>query len=245
MISRINLHPGRKPKAKSNPAQGVLVVSIGIALVVVVAAFLMASECSSKTDELTQELNRVNADISDINSRIKDVSTMGKKIEEIRSRINVLSNLVVFRRGPQFVLNEFGRLLSNPRDVLTRKEASESGWLLAWEPDNIMLKSFKELGEGLIQIDGTARKMDDVYEFWTRMKTSKLLREVELVEIKGGRDSGSSEATQTFSFRMKANFYYQTKEGAALKQSLESDSESGSLWGEKPDEGAARTAKAK
>ena len=117
------------------------------------------------------------------------------------------------------MLNEFGRLLSNPKDVLARKEAVELEWTLAWDPDSIYLKSFKEGENGAVELTGYARKMDDIYEFWTRMKTSPILRNVKFVESKDNHES-NSDSTQAFTFTMIANFNYQTKEGLALVDSL-------------------------
>lgn len=216
----INLDPNRKVKRKD----GVHLMILGICVVVGLIALLLfniaAGEVERDRESIQREINAKASQINEINGRIRDIASVERTLQELRKREIALAQLTSIRQGPQYVLNEISRLLSNPRDVVTRKEASESGWLLAWEPDNVMIRVFKDIGNGEIQLEGTARTMDDVYEFWTRLKTSKLLRNVELVEIKGAKDSGS-EQVQAFMFRMGANFHYQTKEGRALIDELE------------------------
>lgn len=223
MIIRINLHPNRKPKSKGTAARNAAIVTALLCIAIIAIALSGASICDKKSEKVNLENANVLSQIKSVKSRMSDLSTIKSKIQALEAREEMLRELTGVRRGPQFVLNEFGRLLSNPRDVMARKDASENGWLLAWEPDNVMIKSFKDLGNSTIQIDGEARMMDDVYEFWTRMKTSKLLRNVELVEIKGNRGTTAGEQTHSFSFKMAANFNYQTKEGRALLESLDSE----------------------
>ena len=223
MIIRINLHPNRKIKAKSNPATWVLLVCFLISAIILGVFWISASNLDSKTADLNRKSDQLQSEINQIKDRIKDITTIRAKIEDLNQRQVILARYTSIRQGPQFVLNEISRLLSNPRDVIGRKEASEKGWLLAWEPDNVMLRSFKDIGNGQIELVGTARTMEDIQEFWTRMKTSSLLRNVKLIEIKDSRDNVSSEIVQSFIFTADANFNYQTQEGRALVETLLAD----------------------
>ncbi len=216
MMIRVNLNPARKLKKKTGKAPIVLFIAIVVALAALGISLMAATACDDERANVESQIAKNQTEISAIKSRIADSQKMDKARLELVDRERTLARLASIRRGPQFVLNEFARLLSNPRDIVARKMASEEGWLLAWEPENIIIRTFKEVGNGEIQIDGTARAMDDVYEFWTRMKTSKLLRGVELVEIKGSREAGTGEQAQSFMFKMEANFNYNTKEGLAL-----------------------------
>lgn len=223
MIIRINLHPNRKVKAKSNPATLVLLICILVAGVILGIFWVMASAKDSATDEMNAKSNQYQVEIDQIKERIKDITTIRAKINELNQRQIVLAKYTSIRQGPQFVLNEISRLLSNPRDVVGRKTASEKGWLLAWEPDNVILHSFKDIGNGMIELSGSARTMEDIQEFWTRMKTSEILRNVRLIEIKDSRDGVSADVIQSFIFTADANFNYQTQEGLALLESLTRD----------------------
>jgi len=134
--------------------------------------------------------------------------------------MKILGRLTSNRVGPQYVLNELSRLMANPRDVISRKEANELGWTVAWEPDNIVLEGFKDIGNNTISINGISRSMEDIQELWTRMKTSTILRNIKLIEIKDMKSSGSTGNAQAFVFEAEANFNYRTKDGRALVESL-------------------------
>lgn len=219
MIIRINLHPAKKPKVKTNPGVYFVVAGLAIMVVVIAGFFLMAGQINDQTKQLKGRNAELQSKITEVQARIQDVGVLQGKIKELNERQIILARLASIRQGPQYVLNEFGRLLSNPKDVLARKEAVELEWTLAWDPDSIYLKSFKEGENGAVELTGYARKMDDIYEFWTRMKTSPILRNVKFVESKDNHES-NSDSTQAFTFTMIANFNYQTKEGLALVDSL-------------------------
>lgn len=226
MIIRINLHPNKKPKKKSNP--GLMFVAIGIALLVffVFVGFVTSSVTKNETKGVNSQIASVQAEIDKLNEDMKDADAIRNQIQELNNRQYVLARLTSVRIGPQYVMNEISRLLSNPRDVIARKEATEQGWLLAWEPENVMVNSIKDTGNGMIDIKGIARTMDDIQEFWTRMKTSPLLRNIELVEIRENTQSGLGEVTQQFTFTANANFNYQTAEGRAYIDALTQSDES-------------------
>ena len=219
MIIRINLHPAKKPKVITNPGVYFVVAGLAIMVVVIAGFFLMAGQINDQTKQLKGRNAELQSKITEVQARIQDVGVLQGKIKELNERQIILARLASIRQGPQYVLNEFGRLLSNPKDVLARKEAVELEWTLAWDPDSIYLKSFKEGENGAVELTGYARKMDDIYEFWTRMKTSPILRNVKFVESKDNHES-NSDSTQAFTFTMIANFNYQTKEGLALVDSL-------------------------
>jgi hypothetical protein len=58
------------------------------------------------------------------------------------------------------------------------------------------------------------------------MKTSKQLRNIRLLEISDKKDSISGDTVQDFTFRLDANFNYQTREGRELVDKLLSDDSS-------------------
>lgn len=224
MIIRINLHPARKPKAKSNPAQGVLVVCIILMMAVIIGAFVIANDVDSKTKAAKAQAARIQQEIDETNARIQDSASISNTIASLKELQEILGRLASIRQGPQYVLNELSRLLSNPRDVIARKEATQLGWLLAWEPENVMLTSFKDLGNGLVELRGEARGMEDVEEFWTRLKTSPLFRNIKLIEIKDSKNSMTNEIVQSFIFNADANFNYRTADGRALVDLLTQES---------------------
>lgn len=220
MIVRINLHPDRKIKVKANPFQrgAILVLILIIAeLAIFVFAYMQVTD---RFDAARRNEATLNTEKTDLESRISEVPKLEAAIAELLLREMTLAKLASLRIGPQFVLNEISRILSNPKDAVTRKAAVDNEWTLSWEPDSVMLRTFKDIGEGRIQIDGQARTMDDISEFWKRLKTSPLFRNVRLVEIKDSVDSSVNLPTQAFVFTLDANFNYQTKDGQALVEML-------------------------
>lgn len=242
MIIRINLHPAKKVKAKSNPSTGILVVCILIAVAVFAVFFFLASQIDEQTKAKQAQAQKVQVEIDAVKERIKDIAQIRANVTELENRSRVIGKLASNRQGPQYVLNELSRIMSNPKDVVSRKEANELGWLVAWEPDNVIIKSFKDIGNGMISLSGIARSMDDIQELWTRMKTSTMLRNIKLIEIKSSRDSAVDEPIQSFVFEAEANFNYRTKEGRALVEKLTKDADDGS---DKPAEGASDAAAVK
>ncbi|MBO5752929.1 MAG: PilN domain-containing protein [Proteobacteria bacterium] len=226
MIIRINLHPAKKPKTKSNPGTIFLLFGILIAAGILGAFWVVGENIKADERKVKGEIQKVEASMSEIKSRISDLTSIKQKIDELNNRQLILARLTSIRQGPQFVLNEFSHIMTNPRDVIARKEATEQGWLLAWEPENVIIETFKDVGNSQIEITGTARTMDDVQEFWTRMKTSKQLRNIRLLEISDKKDSISGDTVQDFTFRLDANFNYQTREGRELVDKLLSDDSS-------------------
>ncbi len=236
MIIRINLHPAKKPKTKSNPGTIFLLFGILIAAGILGAFWVVGENVKADERKVKGEIQKVEANINEIKSRISDLTSIKQKIEDLNKRQLVLARLTSIRQGPQFVLNEFSHLMTNPRDVIARKEATEQGWLLAWEPENVIVETFKDVGNSQIEIKGTARTMDDIQEFWTRMKTSKQLRNIRLLEISDKKDSISGDTVQSFTFRLDANFNYQTEDGRELVDKLLNDNHSS----DKPENAAAQ-----
>ena len=220
MIIRVNLHPNRKPKTKENPGTKYVIIGLILAIITGLVFFKLCSDLEAQTRASKQARADTQRQIDEIKNKISDVATIQNKITELSNRRLVLARLTSTREGPQFVLNELARLLSNPHDSFARKEATDNGWTLAWEPDNVMIQSFRDIGNGEIQITGIARTMEDVHEFWNRLKTSPVLRNIRLIEIKDGKSKVNNESNQSFNFQASANFHYQTKEGISLVDQL-------------------------
>lgn len=220
MIIRVNLHPDKKAKTESGPGTLIMVVLLFVGIIVAVGFIMVSQDIEKDAKRYKSEANSIQAEIDDVNSRIKDVAEVQNKISELEARMKILGRLTSNRVGPQYVLNELARLMANPRDVVSRKEANELGWTVAWEPENIVLESFRDIGNNRISIVGISRSMEDIQELWTRMKTSPVLRNIKLIEIKDMKTSGSAGSAQAFEFEAEANFNYRTKDGRALVESL-------------------------
>ncbi len=225
MIVRINLHPDRKVKTKSNPFRMIgMVLGIVIIVEIIVCVFAYNSLDSTVKKYVAQE-RREAQERDEIKARLADVDKIKKQIDELRNRELTFAKLAALRTGPQYVLNELARILSNPRDVVARRAAQEAEWSLTWDPENIILTKFVDMGNSRIEIEGIARSNDDVGEFWKRLKSSPLMRDVTNGAVKEGRDSSLKITTQSFSFTAEVNFNYQTQDGLALIDLLSSEAE--------------------
>ena len=220
MIVRINLHPNRKIKTKTSSSQLVTPILAVLFLLVVGGCAYMYMTEQDKITVLESEVSKLQGQRDELKKNLSGVEQLKKDIDAFRSLQVTFAKLTALRKGPQYVLNEFSRVLSNPRDVVARKTANEQKWVLSWEPDNIIINKWADIGNGQIQINGTARSMDDITEFWKRMKTSSLMRNVILGEITSSNNSSLNIKTQTFSFTAEVNFNYQTEKGVAMIESM-------------------------
>ena len=224
MIVRINLHPDRKAKSKSGPFKTVGVILGIVILVEIIACISTYNKINSSVKQLVAQERREAQERDEIKARLADVDKIKKQIEELRNREMTFAKLAALRTGPQYILNELARLLSNPRDVVARRAAQEAEWSLTWDPENIILTKFSDIGNSEIEIFGTARTNDDIGEFWKRLKSSPLMRNVRLGEVKDGHESTLKITTQSFSFTIEVNFNYQTQDGLALIDLLTNES---------------------
>lgn len=224
MIVRINLHPDRKVKAKSSPFKAIGAVLGVVIFIEIIACVIAYQSLDSTVKKYVAQERREAQERDEIKARLADVDKIKKQIDELRNREMTFAKLAALRTGPQYVLNELARILSNPRDVVARRAAQEAEWSLTWDPENIILTKFVDTGNSIIEIDGIARSNDDVGEFWKRLKSSPLMRNVTNGVVKEGRDSSLKITTQSFSFTAEVNFNYQTQDGLALIDLLSSDS---------------------
>ncbi len=239
MIVRINLSPNRKVKVKPSPKKNILIVLVIVLFIEIIACVYVSSNLDEEINGLVNRESDLTTQRDELKQKLGNVEKMKKEIEELRSREMTFAKLASLRTGPQYVLNELARILSNPREIVARKAASAAEWSLTWEPENVIITSFKDLGNSQIEIEGTARTMDDISEFWKRMKTSPLMRNVRLGEIKDSKEGSLNIVTQKFSFTADVNFNYQTQDGLSLIDMLTTQDDKGADAGSASSDGQA------
>ncbi|MFA5624182.1 MAG: PilN domain-containing protein [Bradymonadales bacterium] len=220
MLVRINLNPERKRVVKRDPLQSLSIVLGLLLLVEIIACFVLAVQINAKLEELESSVHRKNAEKAQIEAKLSEVPKLQEKIKELQARELTLARLTSMRTGPQHVLDELARILTHPRDAVQMNAAREAAWLLSWDVENVMIQGFEDLGKGNVSIRGQARSMDDISEFWLRLKSSPFFRNIRLGEIKDGKISSLDVNIQHFNFTAEANFNYQTKDGLALLEQL-------------------------
>ena len=222
MMVRINLLPGKKGGA----ANAVLwrLVTVMVLLFVAELGFLYylhdgkASEIKKRTGELTSAQQHV----KQLESEVANLPNLEKQNQELEQRERALAELAAIRIGPQHLLDELQRILMRPTTKASIKQAKSAQWNVGWEAENVFLNKFYEESDGLVYIEGNARGLDDVAEFWLRLRSSKLFQEVRLANIVEEKSSRLDLNLLHFVFTVRANFYYQTQEGLALIDELES-----------------------
>lgn len=226
MIVKINLHPERKAKVKSSPLTNVSVVLGAVLIVELLGCIFLYNKLEEEVKTLARQESQLTADRDSIKERLKEVDKIKSQIEEQHNREITFAKLASLRTGPQYVLNELSRLLSNPSatNKQLKKLADDGEWSLSWDPENIIITKFLDAGENELVIEGVANTMDDVTEFWKRLKTSPLITNVAAPEIHGNTNSSlGGITTQQFTFTTNVNWNYQTQDGAALVKMLTSN----------------------
>ena len=223
MIIRINLLPGYKRKTKTDPLKTAqTVLALLLLLAVAICAFLAIS-ISSKHDELQAENRKLNAQKTQLDTELAALPKLQSTIEDLKAREKLLEKLTNLRIGPQHILDEFSKILTYPQNAVQLKHAQENSWTLSWDVENIYLTKIQDLGDGQILIEGVAKTMEDISELWLRLKSSPLMRNVRLNEIRENKSGDATTILQQFSFNAEANFYYQTRE--SIKNTTKQDSD--------------------
>ena len=226
MMVRINLAPTRK----RGPSGDTLWRIVAIMAVLLVAELVLLFWINStKNDEIEQQqqiLAQANQRVSAVESEIAAIPNLEAKVQEMKAREKELARIAASRLGPQHVLEELKRVLSRPTTKTSIKKAQNDGWDISWEAESVYLNSFAETAPGQLTIQGHARTLDDIAEFWLRLRTSEMFRNVRLHGISEAANSKAGVPVQQFKFTTDANFYYQTEEGTKLLQQVEIDQSS-------------------
>lgn len=221
MMVRINLVPGKKRASASEVLWKVMAV---MAILLIAELVLMYFAWSAKDEEVTkrnQELQQAQQQIDRLKAENVNLAGIEKQNEELLKRERALQELAAIRVGPQYLLDELKSLLSLPTTRAAIKQARKDGWNVAWEASNVFLESFVEVEPGTVRIVGDARTLDDVAEFWLRLRTSDLFQNVRLAGIEERKVQELETPLQRFEFFAKANFYYQTEAGVKLLEKLQ------------------------
>ena len=221
MMVRINLVPTKK-RASSGQKVGLAVAVVVLLLVVeLVGMWMLNSGKEEEVSAASQEQQRLEGDISKLQNEIGEMTNLEREAGELKAREAALRQLAAVRTGPQYLLDELKRLLSLPTTRQSIKAARKAGWNVAWEASNVFLELFNEIEPGRVHIVGDARTLDDVAEFWLRMRTSPMFTDVRLAGISERKHSEVETPLQRFEFFALVNLYYITDEGKDLLFNLE------------------------
>lgn len=228
MMVRINLLPTKKRSVAGGGSDLVWKVVAVMVLLLVAQLALMYWLFSAKDEEVlgrSAELQKSQQAITELEREVSSYSDIDKEAKELEAREAALVQKASIRIGPQYVLDELKRILSLPSTRPSIKAARKAEWNVAWEASNVFLSSFKEVGDGKVHIVGEARTLDDVAEFWLRMRTSDMFSGVRLAGITEKKHAELESPLQHFEFYAQVNLYYQTEQGLALMQDVQQAAE--------------------
>ncbi|MDX9719838.1 MAG: PilN domain-containing protein [Myxococcota bacterium] len=225
MMVRINLLPGKKRSSASSLLWRIVALMSVLLLTELVLLYWVYSGKATDLKKRNKEVADAKAQVQRIKSEIAALPDLEKQAQELEGRERALAELAAIRIGPHHFLDELKRLLSRPRTKTTIKAAKDAQWNVAWDAENVFVEKIFEEGPGQVGIEGLARGLDDIAEFWLRMRSSRLFQQVRLSKIVKGKAPSAGEVTidmelLKFEFSAKVNFYYQTKDGVALIEQL-------------------------
>ncbi|PJB36738.1 MAG: hypothetical protein CO108_22670 [Deltaproteobacteria bacterium CG_4_9_14_3_um_filter_63_12] len=221
MMVRINLLPGKR-RSGVGSALGRLVAVMVVMLIAELGFLYFAYDGKAgEVKKRADQLRIAQADVQKIQSGIAGLPNVQGRAVELEQRERALAELAAIRIGPQHMMDEMKRILARPKTRASIKQAKDAGWNVAWEAENVYLEEFAEETEGRVVIRGYARSLDDVAEYWLRLRSSKLFQSVRLASITEHKNSQAGVDLQKFQFSTMVNFYYQTKEGVALMEQIE------------------------
>ncbi len=126
-----------------------------------------------------------------------------KRIRKAKSKYKAIDRLIFSRRSPKLVLRELSRILSEAwgptlKTSLAGKD-KRTLFNANWDPTSVWITKFEEKGNQL-KLEGGAKAMDDIAEFWRRLQVSAYFRKVDLEKFKKvKKDRDAKEAYLEFS----------------------------------------------
>ncbi len=110
-----------------------------------------------------------------------------KKIRKANRKYKAIDRLIFSRRTPKYVLRELMRILSEAwGPTLKASLAGKDKRTLFnanWDPTSVWITRFDEKANQL-KLEGGAKAMDDIAEFWRRLQVSAYFRKVDLEKFK-------------------------------------------------------------
>lgn len=112
---------------------------------------------------------------------------MKKRIKKEKRKYRAIDRLIFSRRSPKFVLREMSRILSEAwGPTLKANLAGKDKRTLFnanWDPNSVWITKFVEK-DNQLKLEGGAKAMDDIAEFWRRLQVSAYFDKVDLERFK-------------------------------------------------------------
>lgn len=167
---KINLLPTKRGKRTLTIKLGLkpnLTLLIAAGIIILLLEGFTWYWLNSKVVALTMEKETLDLRLKEIKEKVKEVENYEKDKKVYEEKITIIQNLKRNQRGPVQVLDELSRML----------------------PDRVWLVSIKEAGKN-ISITGSGMTNDDIVKFVNNLKSSRLFKNVQLIESRQVIDSG-------------------------------------------------------
>lgn len=119
-----------------------------------------------------------------------------KSIRKAKRKYKAIERLIFSRRSPKLVLRELSRILSEAwgPSLKTSLAGKDKRTLFNanWDPTSVWITKFSEKGNQL-KLEGGAKAMDDIAEFWRRLQVSAYFKQVDLEKFKKVKTSGNAK----------------------------------------------------
>ncbi len=203
---RINLLPYKEATLVQWGQRQVLlyVVAVLVSGVICVIWAQRLPDPQKKKKELMAERARYETKTREVQGRKTCNQPRYKKnIVKANRKYKAIARLIFSRRSPKLVLREMSRILSEAwGPTLKAKLAGKDKRTLFnanWDPNSVWITRFVEKGNQL-KLEGGAKAMDDIAEFWRRLQVSAYFTKVDLEKFKKvKKDKDAKEAYLEFS----------------------------------------------
>ncbi|MFH2007265.1 MAG: PilN domain-containing protein [bacterium] len=212
---RINLLPYKESTLVQWGQRQVLifVVALLVSAVVCIVWYGRLPDPEAKKKALIAERVKYEQQIQTVQSRKTcEQAKYHKLIEKAERKYTAVERLITRRRTPKFALRELSRILSEAWGPTLKPALSgrdkRTLYNQNWDPTAVWITRFEEKGREL-KIEGGAKAMDDVAEFWRRLQVSAYFYDVDLEKfnkVKDQRDAKASASYLKFSIVAGINY---------------------------------------
>jgi type IV pilus assembly protein PilN len=200
---RINLLPVQQDRQRQFGKQQFL-VGVVLLLVEVVALYFVHGNKAEVLADKKAEQAALQQEIEQLRAATEENERLNQQKEGLQQMARVLEELEANRAGPVQVLDEVKLMLNQPGNDLERTAQEMRRWNLNWDPRNLWLTDFTEVG-GSVSITGAAMSNDDIAEFNTRLATSVYFSGVRLNSTRATTDTALG---RIFTFQLTARVNY-------------------------------------
>jgi type IV pilus assembly protein PilN len=175
---RINLLPYKVSRKIENIRRQVTVFLIAFAIIMS-GMFYYNMTLTKKIENLNAQVDQINKDIKRVQLAAKKVDKIRKELEKLNRKIDVIKDLETKRKGAV-------RLMDSMTKMVVEKTKASGADALEGEEEKLKRLWFTnfQANEDDIRIKGIALDNRTVADFMTRLETSNLFTNVNLLRLK-------------------------------------------------------------